>query len=101
MTPSPSDSRLLPRAAFRTTEWTMVLAAGRRGSAEGDAALERLCQQYWFPVYAVKPKKFSRPPEQDHSRRGLARKSSFRIFGAASVRDTLLTVGGGESKVKV
>ena len=64
MTPSPSDSRLLPRAAFRTTEWTMVLAAGRRGSAEGEAALERLCQQYWFPVYAVKPKKFSRPPEQ-------------------------------------
>jgi RNA polymerase sigma factor (sigma-70 family) len=52
MTPSPSDSRLLPRAAFRTTEWTMVLAAGRRGSAEGEAALERLCQQYWFPVYA-------------------------------------------------
>lgn len=36
---------------FATTRWSVVLAAGRRGSAEAEAALERLCAQYWYPVF--------------------------------------------------
>ncbi len=29
-----------------------MLAAGERGSAEAEAALARLCAQYWYPVFA-------------------------------------------------
>ena len=41
-----------PAAHFATTHWSVVLAAGRTGQAAAAAALERLCHEYWFPVYA-------------------------------------------------
>lgn len=37
---------------FRTTLWTTVLAAGKQSSPDSEAALARLCQIYWRPVYA-------------------------------------------------
>lgn len=37
---------------FATTRWTLVLAAGDAGAAEGREALEQLCRAYWFPLYA-------------------------------------------------
>jgi RNA polymerase sigma factor (sigma-70 family) len=37
---------------FATTQWSVVLAAGHRGSAEAAAALERLCSLYWVPLFA-------------------------------------------------
>lgn len=40
------------RGRFATTQWTLVLAAGRRGSAEAEVALARLCALYWYPVFA-------------------------------------------------
>jgi len=51
----PSTSHGIPIApggVFATTRWSVVLAA--QGDSEtGRAALETLCQTYWFPVYAV------------------------------------------------
>jgi DNA-directed RNA polymerase specialized sigma24 family protein len=38
--------------SFATTHWSVVLAAGRRGSPQSEAALAALCQAYWFPLYA-------------------------------------------------
>ncbi len=40
------------RTAFPTTPWSVVLAAGRERSPEGDAALETLAQAYWYPICA-------------------------------------------------
>lgn len=37
---------------FGTTQWSLVLAAGERGSAAGEVALERLCSLYWNPIFA-------------------------------------------------
>lgn len=37
---------------FRTTHWSLVLRAGRAAGPESAAALEELCQTYWFPIYA-------------------------------------------------
>jgi len=37
---------------FTTTHWSVVLAAGQVSTAEADAALERLCRVYWWPLYA-------------------------------------------------
>ena len=42
----PADS-----ARFCTTQWTVVLAAGGTGP-ERDAALDRFCRAYWYPIYA-------------------------------------------------
>ena len=35
---------------FRTTRWSLILAAGGRGAVASDA-LSELCQVYWRPVY--------------------------------------------------
>lgn len=37
---------------FQTTHWSVVLAAGQDGDTQTIPALERLCQTYWFPIYA-------------------------------------------------
>ena len=37
---------------FETTQWSMVLAAGDADSPDSSAALESLCEIYWYPLYA-------------------------------------------------
>lgn len=37
---------------FRTTHWSVVLAAGQNNSPQADKALEQLCRTYWYPLYA-------------------------------------------------
>lgn len=48
MTDSPVQS---PRR-FATTRWSLIVAAGRKSSPDAEAALETLCNAYWFPLYA-------------------------------------------------
>jgi len=40
------------RPAFVTTQWSVVLAAGRADTTLARDALARLCQTYWYPLYA-------------------------------------------------
>ena len=37
---------------FATTHWSVVVQAGDSQSPEATAALERLCQTYWYSLYA-------------------------------------------------
>lgn len=37
---------------FETTDWTLVREAGTADNRQGKAALARLCQSYWYPLYA-------------------------------------------------
>lgn len=37
---------------FDTTRWSLVLAAGQGGSGTSREALARLCESYWYPVFA-------------------------------------------------
>ena len=37
---------------FVTTQWSVVLAATNSNSTESKEALEKLCQNYWYPLYA-------------------------------------------------
>jgi len=41
-----------PRAAFPTTHWSLVLHASAGDDTAARAALETLCRQYWYPIYA-------------------------------------------------
>jgi RNA polymerase sigma-70 factor (ECF subfamily) len=50
----PAESRANrpgPGKLFVTTLWSVVLRAGSESEAESAAALERLCRQYWQPLY--------------------------------------------------
>jgi RNA polymerase sigma factor (sigma-70 family) len=49
-------------AAFRTTHWTIVLAAAQGdGAPAAHEALARLCSVYWYPLYAF-CRREGRPP---------------------------------------
>ena len=48
----PNQMGAVPSSAFHTTSWTLVLAASGDSAADSAAALTRLCQTYWHPVYA-------------------------------------------------
>jgi RNA polymerase sigma factor (sigma-70 family) len=37
---------------FHTTHWSLVVAAAGEGGEQPRAALEELCQAYWYPLYA-------------------------------------------------
>jgi RNA polymerase sigma-70 factor (ECF subfamily) len=38
--------------AFATTHWSVVLAASGGELVQSAAAMEKLCQRYWYPIYA-------------------------------------------------
>ncbi len=38
-------------ASFKTTQWTMVIDAGKQGETQ-QKALAELCASYWYPLYA-------------------------------------------------
>jgi len=40
------------KAVFATTHWSVVLAAGDTAAPGSQVALARLCQTYWYPLYA-------------------------------------------------
>jgi RNA polymerase sigma-70 factor (ECF subfamily) len=54
--PSEHDSSLSSpgqhAVQFTTTHWSVVLAAGQVASAQSDLALAKLCEMYWYPLYA-------------------------------------------------
>ena len=56
-----SDAR--PRAAFSTTRWTTVNAAGHESAAGAAAALAELCEIYWPPLYSYLRNRGHRPEE--------------------------------------
>jgi len=42
-----------PSAKFPTTHWSRVLRAGDPIDPQGRDALEELCRDYWYPLYAL------------------------------------------------
>jgi RNA polymerase sigma factor (sigma-70 family) len=47
-----ASSEIRPEPVFATTRWSEVLAAGQGNSSQGEEALARLCESYWYPIYA-------------------------------------------------
>lgn len=41
-----------PKGWFATTHWSVVLSAGDSASPQAGAALDNLCRNYWYPLYA-------------------------------------------------
>jgi RNA polymerase sigma factor (sigma-70 family) len=107
---------------FPTTLWTMVLHAGRSDSSAAHQALSKLCQNYWYPLYAfVRHRGYSSDDAQDLTqaffvqlleKQSLDRVSQergrFRTFLLAALKNFLtnewdkqqtLKRGGGQRKI--
>jgi len=88
---------------FHTTHWSAVLAAGEAGSAQAEAALSRLCQTYWIPVYAFIRKRGHSPEqaqdftqeffagflEKNYVAKASRERGRFRVFLMISVENFL------------
>jgi len=98
-----SDSAATGGREFRTTHWSVVLAAGAQDSSIATEALEALCATYWYPLYAYTRRRgYSSHDAQDLTqgffarllaRNDLARvhpqKGRFRSFLLASLQHFL------------
>lgn len=83
-TPSPDT---LAGARFAATSWTNVLAARQAGSPGAAEALDKLCQTYWYPLYAYLRRKGHAPHNaQDLTQEFLYRLIEKNYLGAADRR---------------
>lgn len=72
---------------FITTHWSVVLAAGRSDTPRAEAALARLCETYWYPLYAyLRRRGFSPEDAQDLTQEFLARLLAHNWVGDADRR---------------
>ena len=46
------EGEVVCKSVFVPTRWSVVLRAGRSDTTRARAALESLCQTYWYPLYA-------------------------------------------------
>jgi RNA polymerase sigma factor (sigma-70 family) len=89
---------------FATTHWSLVLAAARDEDRDGCRAMERLCEQYWYPLYVfVRRRGYAPEDAQDLTQAFFARllekgdvsraspaRGRFRSFLLASLQNFLL-----------
>src|SRR5437667_8158380 len=69
---------------FTTTQWSLVLAAGASTAPESRDALARLCERYWYPLYAyVRRQGHDRDESQDLTQSFFARLLETKIVSAA------------------
>jgi RNA polymerase sigma-70 factor (ECF subfamily) len=95
----PQDIGAAPQRIFATTHWSVVMAAGENDSEESRGALEKLCDDYWYPIYVyVRRKGYGPDDAQDltqeffaqliaknHLRLADHRKGRFRSFLLATL----------------
>ncbi len=95
------EPALAGRRRFETTQWTLVLAAGKGDEREAREALAALCQSYWHPVYAYLRARghdrqeaedltqgfFTRLIEKDALRHARRERGRFRSFLLASLKN--------------
>lgn len=53
------------RPVFATTHWSVVLAVGAAQTTHAQQALGRLCQSYWYPLYAYVRRRGWKPEDAE------------------------------------
>lgn len=120
----PSDSQPYGNSRFATTEWSLVQAASEPRSSEGREALARLCESYWYPLYAFVRRRGYGPAEAKDLTQGFfatlleknylaaadRERGRFRTFLLASLKNYLANEwdrsqatkrGGGTRKISL
>jgi DNA-directed RNA polymerase specialized sigma24 family protein len=101
-------------AVFATTQWSVVLTAGKPESPQSAAALEQLCRAYWYPLYAcVRRRGYSPEDARDLTQEFFARlieknfladvareRGRFRSFLLAALKHLLTAEWRKSSAVK-
>src|SRR5262245_3747609 len=91
---------------FQTTQWSVVRSAGDVTSPDAQAALTRLCQTYWLPIYAFIRKRGHSPEqaedlvqdffggflEKNYVAKAVRERGRFRSFLMSSVENFLHNV---------
>ncbi len=81
-TPGGTEPR---RQVFVTTHWSVVLTAGHSDTPRARAALETLCQTYWYPLYAYVRRRGNSPEDaQDLTQEFFARLLEHNRVGTVS-----------------
>ena len=94
-----------PDGFFRTTHWSVVLAAREEASNGPPRALELLCRAYWYPLYAFVRRRgvpvadaqdltqefFARLLQRDFLRNVAREKGKFRTFLLSSLNNFLVS----------
>jgi RNA polymerase sigma factor (sigma-70 family) len=84
MNSAPTAPPGTPNQCFVTTHWSVVLCAGGGDSASAREALGRLCQVYWYPLYAyVRRRGHSPEDSQDLTQEFFARLLARNWVGSA------------------
>jgi RNA polymerase sigma factor (sigma-70 family) len=84
MSSSGGTAAASPDARFLTTHWSVVLAAGRSDTTRAQGALARLCQTYWYPLYAYVRRRGHSPHDaQDLTQEFFARLLERQTFAYA------------------
>ena len=100
---SADTQKNLGTATFATTHWSVVLAAQAAHAPDAAEAMEKLCQTYWYPLYAFVRRQGHSPEDaQDLTQEFFARlleknylaqvapeKGKFRSFLLAALRHFL------------
>jgi RNA polymerase sigma-70 factor (ECF subfamily) len=60
-----TDSGETRRPVFATTHWSVVLAAGGSETTRAQEAMGRLCQCYWYPLYAYVRRRGCQPQDAE------------------------------------
>lgn len=77
------------RAVFVTTHWSVVLTAAQEDTTRAEEALSRLCETYWYPLYAYVRRRGHSPEDaQDLTQEFFA-----RLLGRKWVSDADRTKG--------
>ena len=77
---------------FRTTHWSVVLAAGGSPAPEAAVALERLCATYWYPLYSF----LRRQGQSPHDAQDLTQS----FFAQLLEKNSLQSVNPGKGKFR-
>src|SRR5262245_1356019 len=99
---------------FHTTDWKMVVEAAGKDSAASQEALARLCEEYWYPIYAfIRRHGYSAADAEDLTQEYFARflekeylkdvqqgSGRFRAFLLASVKNFLANHGDHAGALK-
>jgi RNA polymerase sigma-70 factor (ECF subfamily) len=82
-----------PRAdAFVTTHWSLVSRAGQGETTQARDALARLCQTYWYPLYAYVRRRGYSPPDAEDLTQG--------FFARLLERNRLAGITRGKGKFR-
>src|SRR6266487_6246637 len=81
---SNQDSISVLDQRFTTTHWSVVLLAGQADSPQANAALEKLCRTYWYPLYVYVRRQGDSPEDaQDLTQEFLSRFLEKNYFAKA------------------